>query len=87
MAKEDQNIQLIIVISGQPHTVQINVHERVENLVRKALNDSGDSGQPPSEWELRTVDGALIDQSLRVMDVGLKDGATLFLAPRAGVGG
>jgi hypothetical protein len=87
MAKDDELITVTVVISGQPQSVRVNVHERVETLVRKALQDSGNTGQPPGDWELRTVEGALIGQDQRIDESGIRNGATLFLAPRAGVGG
>ncbi len=81
------NITLTVVVSGQGHSVTVNVHETVAHIVLKALHESGNQGQPPADWELRKVDGALLDQSLRISDAGLVDGMTLFLAPRAGVAG
>ena len=42
---------------------------------------------PPADWELRKVDGTLINQDLKVGEAGLTDGLTLFLTPRAGAGG
>ena len=86
MAKSE-NIQVQVVVSGQPTTIKVNVHQTVEQLVKEALKESGNKGQPPSEWELRTSDGTLIDQSLAIGAAGISDGATLFLSPRAGAGG
>ena len=86
MAKSE-NIQVQVVVSGQPTTIKVNLHQTVEQLVKEALKESGNKGQPPSEWELRTSDGTLIDQSLAVGAAGITDGATLFLSPRAGAGG
>lgn len=83
----DRRIQLVIVVSGQPLPQTINPNERLEVLVRKALNESGNLGQPPGEWELRREDGTLLDQQQRAGDAGLHDGMTLFLTPRAGAGG
>jgi hypothetical protein len=55
--------------------------------VRESLNKTGNQGQPPSDWELRTSDGALIEQTLTIEAAGLVDGMTLYLSPRAGAGG
>lgn len=82
-----ERITVTVVVSGQPVTVHVNTQEKVEQIVRQALRESGNEGQPPGEWELRTVDGTLIDQNQRVADAGITNGTTLFLAPRAGVGG
>jgi hypothetical protein len=83
----EQSIELTVVVSGQPVRLKVNVGQTLEHLVHEALQKSGNKGQPPSEWELRTADGTLLNQSLTVGAVGLKDGATLFLSPKTGAGG
>jgi hypothetical protein len=83
----EQNIELTVVVSGQPVRLKVNVHQTVEHLIHDALQQSGNKGQAPSEWELRTEDGTLLDQSARIADVGLTEGGTIFLNPRAGAGG
>lgn len=80
-------IDVQVVVSGQATTIHANLHQTVEHLVKEALKASGNKGQPPSEWELRTTDGTLIDQALTVAAVGILEGMTLFLSPRAGAGG
>lgn len=86
MAKSE-NIDVQVVVSGQPTTIRTNINQFVEQLVKEALKESGNKGQPPSEWELRTSDGTLVDQSLKVGAAAIVDGTTLFLSPRAGAGG
>jgi hypothetical protein len=87
MSGSKQTISVIVVISGQPVSVKANGHQLVEHLVHEALKDSGSKGQPPSDWELRTVDGLLIEQSLAIGPAGIVDGMTLYLSPKAGAGG
>jgi len=82
-----QNIDVTVVVSGQPERLKVNVHQTVEHLVQEALQKSGNQGQPPSEWELRTEDGSLLDQTATVAAAGIADGVTLFLSPKAGAGG
>jgi len=82
----ENNIQLTVVVSGQPVPLKVNVHQSLEHLVHEALQNSGNKGQTPSEWELR-LDGRLLDQGMTVAAAGLTAGATLFLSPRAGAGG
>lgn len=86
MAKAEQ-INVQVVVSGVPTTVKANTKQSVEHLVKEALKESGNKGQPPSEWELRTPDGRLIDQIIAIQDAGILDGTTLYLSPRAGAGG
>lgn len=83
----EQNIDFTVVVSGQPERLKVNVHHTFEHVVHEALQKSGNKGQAPSEWELRTEDGALLEQSNTVGAAGLKEGATLFLSPKAGAGG
>lgn len=82
-----EKISVQVVVSGQATTIEVNVNQSVEHLVKEALRESGNKGQPASDWELRTSDGTLIDQSLTILAAGIKEGATLFLNPRAGAGG
>jgi len=86
MAKSE-NIDVQVVVSGQPTTITTNVNQPVEHLVKEALRESGNKGQPPAEWELRTSDGTLVDQALKIGAAGIVNGMTLFLSPRAGAGG
>jgi hypothetical protein len=81
------NIEITIVVSGQPERLRATEHERLEHLVREALKRSGNEGQPPSDWELRTEDGQLLDQDDTVAHAGIVNGQTLFLSPKAGAGG
>lgn len=83
----NQNIHVTVVVSGQPERLKVNVHQTLEHLVHEALQKSGNHGQAPSEWELRTEDGRLLDQGATVSGAGIQDGMTLFLSPKAGAGG
>jgi hypothetical protein len=83
----NNHVELIIVVSGAPQTVKINLREPLEHAVREALRKAGAAGRPPAEFELRTDDGTLLDQQQRASDAGLHDGQTLFLNPQAGAGG
>jgi len=87
MAHSGSEIAVKVIVSGQPTSVSVHKHQTVEHLVREALNQTGNKGQPPADWELRTSDGALIEQNLTIEAAGIVNGATLFLNPRAGAGG
>ena len=87
MAKPDNHIDLVIVVSGAPEPVRINQNQRLEHAVKEALRESGNHGQPPEDWELRNEGGQLLALSLRADEAGLFDGQTLFLSPKAGAGG
>ena len=87
MSQSPQNITVVRVVSGQPISVKVNLHQAVEHVVKEALKQSGNQGQAPSDWELRKSDGALIEQGLTAQAAGLVDGMTLYLSPKAGAGG
>jgi hypothetical protein len=81
------NIDVTVVVSGQPERLRVNVHQTLDHVVHEALQRSGNQGQASSDWELRTEDGRLLDQTLTARDAGIDDGMTLFLSPKAGAGG
>lgn len=81
------HIEITIVVSGQPERLRVTEHERLEHLVREALKRSGNEGQPPSDWELRTEGGQLLNQDEKVAQAGIVNGQTLFLSPKTGAGG
>lgn len=87
MPQQPNNIEVIVVVSGQPERVKVNVHQSLEHLVHEALQRSANKGQAPSDWELRTESGALLDLALSVATAGIRNGMTLFLSPKAGAGG
>jgi hypothetical protein len=83
----DQEIEVTVVVSGQPERIRIATDQRVEHLVRASLRKSGNEGQPPADWDLRTESGNLVDQEQKIHAAGIQDGMTLFLSPKAGAGG
>ncbi|MBS2937076.1 DUF2604 domain-containing protein [Nocardioides glacieisoli] len=87
MAKPDNHVDLVIVVSGAPEAVRINRHQTLEHAVREALRESGNKGQRPEDWELRNEAGQLLGLGMRPDEAGLFDGHTLFLSPKAGAGG
>lgn len=87
MAAGKNNISITVVVSGQPIDVTLNVNQKIEHLVREALKNSGNQGQPAEDWELRSADGSLYDAGAKIEDAGIVDGTTVYLNPRAGAGG
>lgn len=85
MAKEANNLNLTVVVSGQPVAIKANRHERVQLIADEALRLTNNRGQ--TDWELRTSDGILLNLEVRIDESGISDGATLYLSPRAGAGG
>jgi hypothetical protein len=84
MAKK---LALTIVVNGQPTSVEANEEEPLGALIPRALEQTGNTGQPPDQWELRDVGGDVLNPSRKVESYGFAPGTTLFLNLRAGIGG
>ncbi|MEZ0579251.1 DUF2604 domain-containing protein [Nocardioides sp. MH1] len=87
MAKPVNFVDLVIVVSGTPEHVRINIHETLEHAAREALRQSNNTGQAPDDWELRTEGGQLLALEQTPQAAGVGEGQTLFLSPKAGAGG
>jgi hypothetical protein len=81
------NIVLNIVVNGRPEKVKTNTEQTVRSLMEVALAQSGNSGQPIDNWELREPGGQILDPNQTVGHYNLQPGATLFLNLKAGIGG
>ena len=55
MPQPYNHVDLIVVVSGRPEPVRVNPKQKISQLVREALNQTGNHGQPPESWELRTA--------------------------------
>ena len=87
MPQGEHRISLIFIINGESFRVETNVNAPLSSAVEKALSTSGNTGRPLAEWEVRDSSGVLLDISRKIKDLGLKDGARLFLSLRVGAGG
>ncbi len=75
---------LDVVVNGQPTVVEGNVNAPLRSIIEKALKQTGNTGQPPDNWEFRDAAGQLLDDTKKIGEfVGVK----LFLNLKAGVGG
>jgi hypothetical protein len=80
-------VDLKIVVNGQPVEVKANLHAPLRTVMEHALLKSGNSGQPIDNWELRDTGGQILDPNRKVSDFHFADNTTLFLNLKAGVGG
>lgn len=80
-------IVVVVVVSGEEVQVSVNTHQQVTQLVREALNESGNKGQDPSKWVLKTATGNPIPQNETIAAAGITNGEKLFLNPETGSGG
>ena len=87
MSKEDHRIRLVFIINGVDYPVEVNVEAPLAVAVERALAESHNTGRPPDEWEVRNAAGVLLEKGRTIEDLGLKNGARLFLSLRVGAGG
>ena len=80
-------IDLNIVVNGRGVLITANLNEPLHALIGKALEESGNSGQTPDNWEFRDANGQPLDVAKKIGDFGFASGTNLFLNLRAGVGG
>jgi hypothetical protein len=76
-----------IIVGGQKVPESVNQHQTLERVVREALEASGNKGQSPDAWELRTAAGAILPLEQTVEQAGISAGAVLYLNPKTAAGG
>ncbi len=87
MAERENKIGLIFIINGQDFPIEANIHAPLMEAIQRALATSGNTGRPPDEWEVRDTSGVLLEKNRTPKDLGLHNGARLFLSLRVGAGG
>ncbi len=80
-------VTLEIIVNGQSTSVEASTRAPLHSVIGKALAETGNTGQPPENWEFRNEGGVLLDSDEKIGDLGLAAGARLFLNLKAGVGG
>lgn len=84
---KDNKIQLAIVVNGQLTLVEANPEAALESVIPKALDQTGNHGQPAENWELRDADGGVLDVHKSIESYNFPPDVKLFLNLKAGVGG
>ena len=82
-----KKISISVVVNGQRTVVDATEDDSLGTIIPDALRQTGNSGQPPDNWELRDVDGTLLDLNKKIGDFGFTEKTRLFLNLKAGVGG
>lgn len=80
-------IEIVLVVSGVPRPTTVQPSENLHAVVEKVLQESGDTGRSPNDFELRTEAGVELSLHQSVASAGIVAGQVLFLNPRAGAGG
>lgn len=82
-----ERIELTVVVNGTPTQVVAQEEHPLLSVVKEALEQTGNTGQPAENWELRNASGVELDVHRRVEDFHFAPHTQLFLNLKAGVGG
>jgi hypothetical protein len=80
-------VDLAVIVNGQPTIVEAGLNSPLHSIIGKALEQTGNSGQPPENWEFRDAGGALLDGTKKIGDFHFPADVKLFLNLKAGIGG
>lgn len=86
--EKDKKIELAIIVSGTPVTLEVNLNQPLKGLVEKALKEAGEVGDP-EQWGFFVEEGkemVAIDADLKVEEA-LKRPQPLYLNKKAGAAG
>ena len=85
MKKNKESIT--VVVGGIETEVDANINAPLLTIIPKALEQTGNTGQSPENWELRDEHGNLLDLHKKIGDYGFTDETKLYLSLSAGVTG
>lgn len=78
---------LIIIVNGTPTNVLADENEPISSTIPTALQQTGNTGQQQENWELKDIEGNLLDLNKKVGDFHFRPLTKLFLSLKAGIGG
>jgi Protein of Unknown function (DUF2604) len=82
-----EKVQLAVIVNGQPTVVEANENAPLHAIIGRALEQTGNSGQPPENWEFRDAGGSLLDAGKKISEFNFPANVKLFLNLKAGIGG
>jgi Protein of Unknown function (DUF2604) len=82
-----EKISLAIIVNGQPTVVEANPKAPLRSVIGRALEQTGNLGQPAENWELRDAAGVELDLARKIEEFGFGPDVQLFLNLKAGIGG
>ena len=91
MKKDDNNgqqnlVMLTIIVNGTPTEVKANVNAPLKTAVNKALDQTGNTGRPIEDWQIKW-NNEVLDMSKKIKEFNFPKGVELFLGLKAGAGG
>lgn len=84
---ESGEFKIKVVVNGQPISMSVRLDTLMQKVVQFALEETGNSGQPKDNWELRDASGQVIRLDKTIGELDVKPDATFYLNLRAGIGG
>ena len=80
-------LELAIIVNGRPTVVRANENAPLHSVLGKALEQTGNEGQPAENWEFKDVAGSVLPGDRKIRDFGFPATVTLYLDLKRGVGG
>jgi hypothetical protein len=89
MAKGSNNsaIKLTVLVNGDPVKANVKGDDLLSQVLAEALTKSQNVAQPAENWEVRTEQGALLDQAQTIRSLALVDGTVVVATIKTGAAG
>ena len=84
---DPKKTEITVVVNGKPAEVFAVEDQPIGAIISDALEQTGNTGQPPENWELRDAEGNLLDPNKNFGDYPFSEKDRLFLNLKVGVGG
>jgi hypothetical protein len=84
---DPKKTEITVVVNGKPAEIFAVEDQPIGAIIPDALEQTGNTGQPPENWELRDAEGNLLDLNKNFGDYAFSEKDRLFLNLKAGVGG
>jgi hypothetical protein len=76
-----------VIVSGVPTEVTVNERTPLRELIPHALQQTGNTGRPPQDWEFTDASGLLLDPDQNFGKFRFPEDVKLFLNLKAGIAG
>jgi hypothetical protein len=84
----NNKIDLNVVVSGAPVTVEANLNQPLHAILGKSLELAHVAGDgSPDDWIFTDAQGNTLDKTRKIGELGIVGGATVFLTRKAGGAG
>lgn len=80
-------VTLLVTVAGADTNVKASAEARLSTVIAKALEQTKNTGRPPSDWVLKDAAGNPLDITQKIESFNFGGGAHLYLSLQAGGGG